>query len=78
MSEVHETAGVHEGTVQALARGDLDPLPRRPRGRRVGSRSSRVIEDRVNGELMAVVHRIADEHPDYRIVIESPTEVWLR
>jgi len=74
---LQQTAGVHEATVQAVARGDLDPLPR-PRRRRLGSRNSKVIEEQVHPELMAAVRRLAAQRPGSRIVIESSTVVWVR
>lgn len=77
MGDLQQGASVHEETVQALARGELEPLPR-SRLRRSTSRSSKVTEDRVCDELMAVVRRLAAESPAYRVVVESPTEVWLR
>jgi len=77
MSEIHETAGVHEDTVQALARGELDP-PRVPRPRRSLPRNSRVTEVHVPDQLMAVVRRLAAQRPGSRVVIASPTEVWIR
>ena len=75
---LQQEASLHEHTVQAVGRGDLDPLPRVPRSRRSLPRSSRVTEEHVPEQLMAVARQLAAQRPGTRIVIENATEVWIR
>lgn len=74
---LQHAAALHEDTVQALARGEVDPVPpHRPRAAESRPRSSRVHVTQVHPLLLATVHH-ALEGSYTHVTYTSATEAWV-
>lgn len=78
MTAVQHAAGMHEGSVQAIARGDVAPAPP-PRLRAVESRprTSRVQVWQVHPRVVAAAHDVVERGTYSRIRWVSTTEALV-
>jgi hypothetical protein len=78
MTALQRTAGMHEGTVQAVAAGKAGPAPA-PRLRAVESRprTSRVQVQQVHPAVLAAAHEAVEQGSYRRILLVSATEAWV-
>jgi hypothetical protein len=80
VTAVQHAAGLHEGTVQALARGEAGlPPARRLRAAESHPRTTRAAVSQVHPLVMAAAHRLVEGDSTYsRIRVVDPSTVLVR
>jgi hypothetical protein len=73
--KVQKTASLHEDSVQAVARGDVEPYRERRRAK-PGFRTETTRDDRVNPTLLAEAKRIA-KRTGCKVRIVNKTQVLI-